>query len=112
MTHNPIQIGRIDLGPIEPRRMTLDEQRMIDAALRRSVMVFPDDRDIQIAKLEADNEHLRQVASEAAIYRTAATSLAFLAKIARDLGFENRRTESNQEMIGRALRELAERNRP
>lgn len=38
----PMQIGRIDLGPVEPRRLTQDEQRAMDAALRRSVTIVPD----------------------------------------------------------------------
>lgn len=35
-------------------------------------------------------------------------SMRFLANIARSLGFQNRRQETNPELIGRALRELAD----
>jgi alpha-D-ribose 1-methylphosphonate 5-triphosphate synthase subunit PhnL len=35
-------VGRIDLGPTEPRNMTQTEQRMIDGALRQSARVIPD----------------------------------------------------------------------
>jgi hypothetical protein len=40
-TTNP-QVGRIDFGPTEPRHPTQTEQRMMDAALRRSGAVVPD----------------------------------------------------------------------
>jgi len=107
MTHDPIPVGRIDLGPTEPRAPTTHEQRVMDAVLRLD-RAHRDARDSQVEALRAENERLRHIATEATRYRTAHDSLAFLAKIARGLGFENRRTESNQEMIGRALRELAE----
>lgn len=37
------------------------------------------------------------------------TSIKFLADIARSLGFANRKQETNEQLVGRALRELAAR---
>jgi hypothetical protein len=59
----------------------------------------------EIDRLRAENAKLAMMSRDCA-NRTATTSLGFLAKIARDLGFENRKQESNAEMIGRALRDL------
>lgn len=37
-----ITVGRIDLGPTEPRHLTQTEQRMMDGALRQSLKIIPD----------------------------------------------------------------------
>lgn len=52
----PMQIGRIDLGPVEPRRLTQTEQRVMDAALRRSVTILFDP---EVERLKAEVSRLR-----------------------------------------------------
>jgi ribosome-associated translation inhibitor RaiA len=49
-------VGRIDLGPTEPRHMTQTEQRSKDAALRSSSTTIPDP---EITRLKAKIERLR-----------------------------------------------------
>lgn len=41
MTDEPT-VGRIDLGPTEPRQPTQTEQRVMDGALRRSISILPE----------------------------------------------------------------------
>lgn len=60
----------------------------------------------EIERLRTENSRLAMMSKDCA-NRTAVTSLGFLAKIARDIGYANRKQESNAEMIGRALRDLA-----
>lgn len=57
-------------------------------------------------ELEEENARLRHQLGIESGGRIAQTSLTFLAKIAKGLGFESRKQESRQELIGRALREL------
>lgn len=53
----PMQVGRIDLGPTEPRHLTRTEQRVMDAALRR-VFVRPEAQDDDPAKLARELREL------------------------------------------------------
>lgn len=54
----PTTVGRIDLGPTEPRHLSQTEQRMMDGALRRSVKLVAD-HDDEINRLRAEIERLR-----------------------------------------------------
>ena len=53
-------VGRIDLGPIEPRHLTQTEQRALDGALRRATVrtgSAPDPLGIWIDAIPADIKH-------------------------------------------------------
>lgn len=62
-----LSVGRIDLGPTEPRHLTQREQRVMDAALRKSHKVLPDPEVERLKSLlrrfhMADNQNASQIA--------------------------------------------------
>jgi hypothetical protein len=78
-----ISVGRIDLGPTEPRHLTQSEQRMMDAALRRSVRPAPADDmwRVDVAGIpisvrgEAAKDHLEAVVRQMARMKLALNKL-------------------------------------